>query len=109
MSVSVATNTLKITGRLIARDALRWTPAKQPVLECRVEHVSRQEEAGIERDVACELQIRVIGSTAMQFEQLPLGVGLVLEGFLNAKSAKQKSPVLHIRTFELMEGIHHGF
>ncbi|MBK9217088.1 MAG: primosomal replication protein N [Uliginosibacterium sp.] len=109
MSALTATNTLRIVGQLIARDAVRWTPAKQPVLDCRVEHVSRQEEAGVERSVGCELAVRVIGPLALQFEKLPLGANLVLEGFLNARSAKQRMPVLHIRTFELMEGIHHGF
>ena len=74
-----------------------------------MEHVSRQEEAGVERRVGCEIAVRVIGPLALQFEKLPLGANLVLEGFLNARSAKQRMPVLHIRTFELMEGIHHGF
>jgi primosomal replication protein PriB len=109
VTASAAINTLRVAGRLIARDALRWTPARQPVLDCRVEHVSRQEEAGAERDVGCELPVRVIGPLALQFEKLPLGAHLLLEGFLNARSAKQRTPVLHIRTFELMEGIHHGF
>lgn len=102
-------NTVRISGCLVAREALRWTPARQPVLDCRIEHASRQEEAGIERDVGCDLPVRVIGPLALQFEKLALGCSLVVEGFLVARSAKQRTPVLHIRTFELMEGIHHGF
>lgn len=102
-------NTVRISGRLVSREALRWTPAKQAVLDCRIEHSSRQEEAGVERDVACEVPVRVIGPAARQFEQLPLGCELIVEGFLNARSARQRTPLLHIRTFELMEGIHHGF
>jgi len=100
---------IRISGRLVSREAVRWTPAKQAVLDCRIEHTSRQEEAGLERDVGCEMPVRVVGPMAQQFEKLPLGCELIVEGFLNARSAKHRAPLLHIRTFELMEGIHHGF
>ena len=75
-----------------------------PVLEFRIEHISRQMEAGTEREVSCELTIRALGPAAQQIEVVALGTDLLIEGFVAAKSAKNRSPVLHIRTFELLEG-----
>jgi primosomal replication protein N len=99
-----AENTLRITGTLVARENLRWTPARLPVLEFRIEHISRQMEAGTEREVSCELTIRALGPAAQQIEVVALGTELLIEGFVAAKSAKNRVPVLHIRTFELLEG-----
>ena len=97
-------NTLRLTGTLVAREPLRWTPARVPVLELRIEHLSRQMEAGAEREVSCELAVRALGSAAQQLEVVALGTQLKIEGFIAAKSAKNRAPVLHIRTFELLEG-----
>lgn len=97
-------NTVRISGVLVAKEALRWTPARVPVLEIRIEHQSRQMEAGAEREVSCELGIRAIGPAAQQIEVVALGSTLAIEGFLAAKSARNRAPVLHIRTFELLEG-----
>lgn len=97
-------NTIRMTGVIVAREALRWTPARVPVLEMRIEHQSRQMEAGAEREVSCELTVRAIGPAAQQIEVVALGSRLVVEGFLAAKSARNRTPVLHIRTFELLEG-----
>jgi primosomal replication protein N len=98
-------NAVRITGVLVAREALRWTPGKVPVLEFRIEHTSRQEEAGAERDVSCELVVRAIGPAAQQIEVVALGSVMKIEGFLGAKSAKNRNPLLHVGTFELLEGI----
>lgn len=97
-------NSLRLTGVLVAREALRWTPARVPVLEFRIEHESRQIEAGAEREVSCELVVRAVGPAAQQMQSVALGSRLSLEGFLSVKSARNRSPVLHIRTFVLLEG-----
>ena len=102
---SGAENTVCIGGILVAREALRWTPARVPVLDLRIEHGSRQIEAEVERDVSCELAVRAVGAIAQQLEVVALGASMKIEGFLGAKSAKNRSPVLHVRTFELLEGI----
>ncbi|MDQ7988382.1 MAG: primosomal replication protein N [Candidatus Dactylopiibacterium sp.] len=97
-------NTVRLCGVIVAREALRWTPARVPVLEMRIEHQSRQMEAGAEREVFCELKVRAIGPAAQQIEVVALGSRLAMEGFLAARSARNRAPVLHIRTFELLEG-----
>jgi primosomal replication protein N len=98
-------NTVQITGVLMAREALRWTPGKVPVLEFRLEHSSRQLEAGTERDVSCEFVTRAVGPVAQQIEVVALGSVMKIDGFLGAKSSKNRNLVLHVRTFELLEGI----
>lgn len=98
-------NAVRITGSLSSREALRWTPGKVAVLEFRIEHGSRQMEAGIERDVSCEVVVRAIGPVAQQIEMVALGSGMRIEGFLSARSVRNRLPVLHVRTFELLEGI----
>ncbi|MDO6385727.1 MULTISPECIES: primosomal replication protein N [unclassified Uliginosibacterium] len=97
-------NTVRISGVLVAKEAMRWTPARVPVLELRIEHQSRQMEAGAEREVSCELSLRAVGPAAQQIEVVAPGSRLAIEGFLAAKSARNRAPVLHIRTFELLEG-----
>lgn len=97
-------NSVRLTGVVVAREALRWTPARVPVLELRIEHKSRQIEAGAEREVSCELAVRALGPVAQQMQGVALGSSLTIEGFLSVKSARNRSPVLHIRTFVLLEG-----
>lgn len=98
-------NAVQITGNLSTREALRWTPGKVAVLDFRIEHSSRQMEAGIERDVSCEVVVRAIGPVAQQIEMVALGSAMRIDGFLSARSVKNRLPVLHVRTFELLEGI----
>lgn len=98
-------NSVRVSGVLISREALRWTPARVPVLEFRIEHRSRQIEAGVERDVSCEVVVRAIGPVAQQIEMVALGCSMVVTGFLSARSMKNRNPVLHVGTFELLEGI----
>ena len=98
-------NAVQITGSLSTREALRWTPGKVAVLDFRIEHSSRQMEAGIERDVSCEVVVRAIGPVAQQIEMVTLGSVMRIDGFLSARSVRNRLPVLHVRTFELLEGI----
>lgn len=101
---AVAPNTVRIAGCLVERDALRYTPARVAVVGFRVEHASRQEEAGIERDVTCEIEASAIEALAQQVCVIPLGTHLILEGFLAARSARNRKLVLHVRSIELLEG-----
>lgn len=75
------------------------------MLEFRIAHLSRQMEAGAEREVACELTVRAVGPAAQQIEVVALGSSMLIEGFIAAKSARNRTLVLHVRTFELLEGI----
>jgi primosomal replication protein N len=57
-------NRVELTGVLIERKALRFTPAGVPVVECLIGHQSEQLEAGSPRRVECEIQAIALGSTA---------------------------------------------
>jgi primosomal replication protein N len=108
MSEDRSENTVRITGKLLEKDALRLTPARVPIVGFRIEHASRLVEAGIEREVSCEIEVRAIGPVAHRINAVPLGSQMAIEGFLAAKSVRSRYPVLHVRTFELLEGMNHG-
>jgi len=86
------------------RDALRMTPARVPVVAFKIRHSSVQVELDVERNVTCEMNALAIGPLAQQIAAMPMGVEMLLEGFLAARSARHQSPVLHIQKFELLEG-----
>ncbi|HEX5127991.1 MAG TPA: primosomal replication protein N [Rhodocyclaceae bacterium] len=109
ISGNVADNAVCIIGCMLQRDALRLTPARIPVVGFCIEHKSRQVEADVEREVSCQLEVRAIGPIAHQICAVPPGSKLVLEGFLANKSARSRAPVLHVRKFELLEGMNNGF
>lgn len=78
------------------------------MLTLRLAHKSRQKEAGSERDVVCEVEARVVGAVAHQMNALPAGVIVRIEGFIAVRNARSNIPVLHVRTFELLEGNQNG-
>ncbi len=97
-------NALVLDGVIAELGVLRRTPAGVAVLEFRVEHESRQVEAGIERDVRCEINARVLGEAALPLQSLRPGNRVALTGFLAARSARHKGLVMHVNTIEILEG-----
>ena len=101
-------NRIELTGILIERKALRFTPAAVPVTECVIEHESEQIEAGNPRRVACEIQAIGLGDTARWLQAATPGVKVGLTGFLAAKSQTNKQLRLHITKIEFVEGSQNG-
>ncbi|MBK7136236.1 MAG: primosomal replication protein N [Rhodocyclales bacterium] len=101
-------NQLTITGNIIELAQLRHTPAGVPVLSFRTAHESEQIEAGLQRRVECELQAVALGQMALLLKGARPGDGVKLTGFLAAKSAQSKQPVLHVEEIEFLEGMNHG-
>ena len=97
-------NQLTITGNIIELAQLRHTPAGVPVLNFRITHESEQIEAGLPRRVECELQAVALGPNAHLMQGARPGDQLELAGFLAARSARSKQPVLHVERIEFMEG-----
>lgn len=104
----MAENRLVIEARLVEIKPLRTTPAGVPVVECLLSHQSRQLEAGVERDVSCELKAVAMGEVARLMAAAVPGVQMRIEGFIAARSLKSRSPELHVNTVEFLEGINHG-
>lgn len=101
-------NSFQIDGVLTEIGQMRYSPGGVPVLAGRIEHRSKQMEAGFPRDVELELQVVAIGDKAKMLAVARLGSAARLTGFIAAKSLRSRAPVLHIDTIEFLEGTNHG-
>ena len=102
---STAANRTELTGRLLERGNLRYTPAGVPVIEFRISHASEQIEATLARQVECEIACVALGATALLLRDAPPGSEIAASGFLASRSLKQKTPVLHVTRIEYIEQI----
>ncbi len=98
-----AANRTELTGRLLERGNLRYTPAGVPVIEFRIAHVSEQIEAGQTRRVECEIACVALGSIARIFGDTTPGIDLTANGFLASRSLKQKTLVMHVTEIKFAE------
>jgi len=101
-------NSFEIDGVLTEVGPVRFSPGGVPVLAGRIEHRSRQIEAGVVREVGVELQVVAVGDKAKILALASLGSTARLTGFLAAKSLRSRAPVLHIDTIEFLEGTNNG-
>ena len=101
-------NSFEIEGVLTEIGQMRYSAGGVPVLAGRIEHRSRQMEAGLSRSVELELQVVAVGDKAKMLAAARLGSAARLTGFLAAKSLRSRAPVLHIDTIEFLEGTNHG-
>jgi primosomal replication protein N len=69
----------------------------------RVAHVSRQDEAGVTRDVAMEMACVAVESLARLVAAAPLGSGVRTEGFLARKGKSSRQLVLHATGLEFTQ------
>ena len=103
-----ARNTFWLDGILLVRDALRYTPAGIPVATGVIAHQSSQCEADAQRTVNVEVNVLAAGDMARLLEAAPVGTAIRAEGFVAAKSLRDKALVLHLTTIEFLEGNQHG-
>lgn len=101
-------NSFEIDGVLTEVGQVRFSPGGVPVLAGRIEHRSKQVEAGVAREVGLELQVVAVGEKAKMLALASLGSTARLTGFLAAKSLRSRAPVLHIDTIEFLEGTNNG-
>lgn len=101
-------NSFEIDGVLTEVGQMRFSPGGVPVLAGRIEHRSKQVEAGVAREVGLELQVVAVGEKAKMLALASLGSTARLTGFLAAKSLRSRAPVLHIDTIEFLEGTNNG-
>jgi len=99
----VSGNRVVLSGQIVAIDALRYTPAGIPALNLSINHRSRQVEAGMEREVECEVPVVALGDQAQQAARCKVGDGLKVQGFLARKSRNSSYLVLHANRIELIE------
>lgn len=101
-------NLLRLTGRLVEIAAPRTTPAGVMVRTCKVQHRSRQIEAGLPREVECEIEAVALGQEAHLVGQAGIGTELRLTGFLARKSLRSAKLVMHVTQIEFVEGNENG-
>jgi primosomal replication protein N len=94
-------NQFILTAALVAKEALRYTPAGLPVIECQLEHSGEVQEAGNARQVKMSISAIAIGSVYEKLNQMHLGKVARFSGFLTHKSLRSQRLVFHITHIEL--------
>jgi primosomal replication protein N len=102
--LSAPANRVEISGVITELQALRHTPAGVPVVEFRLRHESERAEAGTSRRVEAEIEAVAFEAQARLLAASGAGRALKAEGFLCAKSARSRKPVLHVTNIEFVEG-----
>jgi primosomal replication protein N len=94
----VSLNSLHLTARIAALQAMRYTPAGVPVLEMVLSHSSQAQELGGTREVNLSLSAVAFGAHAERLIKQAVGSEWRFEGFL-ADARRGKSVVFHIQEF----------
>ncbi|MDK2124668.1 primosomal replication protein N [Parachitinimonas caeni] len=89
-----------MTGLISDLSILRYTPAGIPAVEFKLMHESTQNEAGAERQVACEVCCIALGDPAVALSTRMDGCRLKVKGFLAARNMRYRSSlVLHVTDY----------
>jgi len=91
----VEANEIALSGELTTIEPLRYTPAGIPVLGFKLVHKSRQVEAGLKRQVECEMGGVAMAEVAVSMARLKPGQAVKVSGFLNRKNRMSAQMILH--------------
>ena len=95
-------NHLALSGTVIERKALRYTPAGLPALDLVLRHESSVTEAGGERKVSIDLRAVALGDIAEPLARWDIGTSLEARGFLSAQR-NGRGTVFHITQIQRSE------
>ena len=98
-----ADNSLVLVGSLVRPVAARTTPGGIPISRFSLEHRSRQQEAGHEREVGCRIVVVAAGDELQAVTTgLHTGDRVRVEGFISRSSYRDEATqlVLHARRLE---------
>ena len=93
-------NRLELSGEVASLETLRYTPAGIPILTFILRHISHQQEAGMKREVQCEVPVIAMAGLASKAVKLAIGDQVKVTGFLARKSLKNDRLVLHLNELE---------
>jgi primosomal replication protein N len=99
----VGANEVALSGELATIDALRYTPAGIPILGFKLVHRSQQIEAGLKRQVECEVSGVAMAEVAMAMSRLKAGGAVRVKGFMNRKNQMSAQLILHATEAKAME------
>ena len=99
--IDTPANSCVIEGELVELDDLRYTPAGLPRIGLKIRHASTRQEAGMPRQLQCDIPAVALGEAALQASKLRLGEPVKLAGFLAQRSLRNSQLVLHIDNITL--------
>jgi len=85
-----------LSGCIVEREALRYTPAGLPLVRLRLEHRSKVVEAGAEREVQCTVNAVALGDVALQLPEPHEPGPIAVRGFLCRASLRDERLILHL-------------
>lgn len=91
-----------ICGKITKLGVLRYTPAGIAIIEFTVKHVSQKIEAGVARQIMCEVLAVALDQLALIVAGFEINSTVKLAGFLNRRSHLNQQLVLHIDHIELI-------
>lgn len=94
-------NRFTVSGELLELESLRYTPAGVARIELKIRHASTQQEAGMPRQVQCEIPALALGEAARKAGALQTGQRVKAEGFLAQRSLRSTQLVMHIDNITL--------
>ena len=92
-------NQTVLSARIAEAAALRYTPAGLPAITLRLEHESRQTEAGQSREVKAAMKAVAFGAMAERLARQNIGSLWTFSGFL-ATPRNGKNAILHIQDIQ---------
>lgn len=95
-------NQTVICGKIAEIGKLRYTPTGVAVAEFKISHISRQMEAGLPRQVECEISAMALAQTAKIVSGMEPGATVKLTGFLAKKSRMSMQLVLHVNNVDII-------
>jgi primosomal replication protein N len=96
-------NEVTLSGELVARELLRYTPAGIPILDARLAHRCEVSEAGHRRQVDFDIALSFAGPMAHRADGLNLGEAISASGFLAPRRRQSKTLVLHVTRFASLQ------
>jgi len=94
--IEIGCNRFVVDGELVELDELRYTPAGIARITLKIRNVSTQQEAGMQRQVQCDIPALAFGDAAKQASLLQAGRRVKAEGFLAQRSLRIAQLVMHI-------------
>ena len=101
-------NEVALAGELTAIEPLRYTPAGVALINFRLLHRSQQKEAGVKRQVECEINGVAMAEVAKAMSGLKVGQAVKVTGFLNRKNRMSAQLILHATQAEQFKESNHG-
>ncbi len=94
--IDTLANRCVIDGELLELDDLRFTPVGIARVGMKIRHVSTQQEAGMARQIQCDIPAVSLDAVALKASKLMPGQQVRVEGFLAQRSLRIAQLVLHI-------------